>query len=119
MPIKQDRGTSSNSAANPLPAPIQRPKFRCRQLGQIASKPLISPTVFTLTDDFPAPKRVLSLTAGTSGRSAGAQRLALLPDQGQYQRALKRRRAVLGEENALLDAQPRPAVAQRGLHQGL
>jgi hypothetical protein len=68
MPIRQDRGTSPNSAANSLPTPIQRPKFRCRQLGQIASKPLISLSVFTLTDDFPAPKRVFSLTAGKGGR---------------------------------------------------
>jgi hypothetical protein len=64
MPIKQGRGTPPNSAANSPPTPIQRPKFRCHQLGQIASKPLISLSVFTLKDDFPTPIGVFSLTAG-------------------------------------------------------
>src|ERR1700738_1380632 len=99
-----------NSAANPLPTPFQGPKFRCRQLGQIASKALIS---LTQTDDFPAPKRVFSLTAGTSGRSAEAQRLVLLADQGQDERALMGRGAVLEEEDPLPHAELEPAVGDR------
>src|ERR1700737_4901102 len=113
MLIKHDRGTPPNSAANPLPAPIQRPKFRCRQLDQIASKPLISLSLFTRTDDFPAPKRVFSLTAGTGRRSAGARRLVLLADQGQDQRASVGRGAMLEEEDPLPHAELQPAIGDR------
>jgi hypothetical protein len=58
MPIKQGQGTSPNSAVNSLPPPFQRPKFRCRQRGRIASKPLISLSISKRTEDFPAPKGV-------------------------------------------------------------
>src|ERR1700737_2112564 len=99
MSVKQDRDASKNSAANSLRRRFSDLQFRCRQRGEIASKSLMKLSVFTLTGDFLAPKRIFSQPAGTGGswmrsrgtwetpRSAGTRKRALLADQGQDKRA--------------------------------
>src|SRR5439155_7722709 len=96
-----DETARRNSAANPLPT-AQNPA--ASRLGQ-------SHQAFDMNSCFAAArvlKRIFPLPSGTDRReSTGAN---LLADQGQDERALMRRGAMLEEEDALPDAELEPAV---------